>query len=309
MNTNLDKKPFLDYHSQVTLLKKKKLLIEDELSAIDILSKTSYYGLINGYKDCFKNNNTHLFINGTTINDIYNLYLFDADLRTVFLKYILLIERHIKSSISYHFTSTYGNGIVYYQDFSNYDFNNKKNDMQKLFNKMNIKLNGKQKSTQIAHYKNTYGDIPLWVLSTELTFGEITTMYRFLKGHCKTLVCNDFNGIGRAELGKMLIILTKFRNICAHGNRLFNAHTQDAILDCLAHQKLHIPKVNSLYKCGKSDLFAAVIALKYLLDINDFRAFYYELKKIIKKYQPVPQILHAMGFPENWMSILRIKVY
>lgn len=309
MSTNLTKKPFLDYNSQIQTLKSKELLIEDETSAIDILNKTGYYALINGYKDCFKNSNTHLFINHTTFNDIYNLYLFDAALRAIFLKYILIVERHIKSSISYHFTSTYGNGIIHYQDFSNYDFNNKKYDVQKLFNKMNVKLNGNQKSAQIAHYINTYGDVPLWVLFTELTFGEISTMYRFLKGHCKTLVCNDFNNIGRAELGKMLIIPTKFRNICAHGNRLFNTHMQDALLDCAAHHKLHIPKNNSLYIYGKSDLFAAVIALKYLLDASDFRAFYYELKKTIKIYHPSDNTLKSMGFPTNWMSILRIKVH
>lgn len=107
----------------------------------------------------------------------------------------------------------------------------------------------------------------------------------------------------------MLIILTKFRNICAHGNRLFNTRLQDAILDCTAHHKLHIPKINSLYICGKSDLFAAVIALKYLLDTSDFRAFYYELKKIIKIYRPSDNTLKSMGFPTSWMSILRIKVY
>lgn len=239
MNTSLTKKPFLDYESQIQTLKSKNLLIKDESSAIDILNKISYYALINGYKDCFKNSSTHLFINSTTFTDIYNLYLFDADLRAIFLKYILVVERHIKSSISYHFTSTHGNGIMHYQDFSNYDFNN----------------------------------------------------------------------IGRAELGKMLIILTKFRNICAHGNRLFNTHLQDAILDCIAHQKLHIPKKDSLYACGKSDLFAAVIALKYLLDTADFRAFYYELKRAIKKYHPSDNTLKSMGFPINWMSILRIKVH
>ena len=61
-------------------------------------------------------------------------------------------------------------------------------------------------------------------------------MYRYLKGHCKTLVCNDFHQIGRAELVKMLVILTNTRNICAHGNRLFNVRHGNAIMDCSAHK-------------------------------------------------------------------------
>ena len=107
----------------------------------------------------------------------------------------------------------------------------------------------------------------------------------------------------------MLVILTKYRNICAHGNRLFNAKTQDSIPDLTAHKKLRIPKINSRYLQGKSDLFATVISLKYLLDSTDFRQFYYELKKVIKKYNPSEKTTKLMGFPTNWMSILRIKVY
>ena len=77
----------------------------------------------------------------------------------------------------------------------------------------------------------------------------------------------------------------------------------------VAHKKLHIQKVNSRYQQGKSDLFATVISLKYLLDAADFRQFYYELKKVIKKYNSSDKTMELMGFPANWMSILKIKVY
>lgn len=237
------------------------------------------------------------------------MYLYDAALREIFLKYILIVERHIKSSISYHFSELYGNGMADYQNFSNYDFGNHKTQVQKFFQKINNKISGKNASPQIKYHLSLYHDVPIWVLMTDLTLGETATMYRFLKGTCKTAVCNDFHHIGRADLGKMLILLTKSRNICAHGNRLFNLHTGDSILDCVAHKKLRISQTKGLYLHGKSDLFAVVISLKYLLDITTFRSFYYELKKVIKKYSPPNTILQEMGFPSNWMSILRIKVY
>lgn len=309
MANSLQKKPFLDYQSQIKYLKQKQLAIPNETTAITALEKASYYGLINGYKNIFKDPSTHNFYSGITFDDIYNLYLFDAELREIFLKYILIFEKHIKSSISYHFSNTYGNGIAFYQDIKNYDYGKNIADVQYLFRKMNGKINGKHPSPQVAHYMHTYQDVPLWVLTTDLTIGETASMYRYLKGHCKTLVCNDFHHIGRNELGKMLIILTKYRNICAHGNRLFNAKTQDSIPDLTAHKKLHIPQANSRYQYGKSDLFAVVISLKYLLDVSDFRLFYYELKKLIKKYNPSEKTLELMGFPHNWMSVLRIKIY
>lgn len=307
--SSLQQKPFLDYSSQIRHLQNKGLTIDNPEVAINILKKVSYYSLINGYKDVFKNPDTHLYYPGTTFNDIYQLYRFDSDLRAVFLKYILVVEKNIKSSISYHFSSLYGNGIAYYTDKKNYEYGNHERDILYLFKKMNDKIRNKHVSPQIEHYLKAYHDIPLWVLVIDLTMGEIATMYRYLKGHCKTLVCNDFHGIGRSELSKMLIILTKYRNICAHSNRLYNTHTQDSIPDLLAHKKLKLLKDNERYVFGKSDLFAALISLKYLLSPEDFRAMYYELKRIIRSYSPSENILNMMGFPNNWMSILRIKVF
>ena len=221
----------------------------------------------------------------------------------------MIIEKQIKSSISYTFSQLYGGSISNYQDINNYDHSSYPSDVKYLFTKMNSKINGRHPSPQIAHYKRTYQDVPLWVLVTDLSFGEIASMFRYLKGRCKSLVCCDFHGIQNNILEKMLIILTKYRNICAHGNRLFNTQTQDALPDLPAHKKLHIPKVLSRYQYGKSDLFSAVISLKYLLDPSDFRHFYYELKKVIKSYKPSATTLRLMGFPSNWMSVLRIKVY
>ena len=86
MANNLQKKPFLDYKAQIKYLKQKQLVINDEASATTALEKISYYGLINGYKDIFKDPATNSFYPGTTFDDIYNLYLFDAELRDVFLK-------------------------------------------------------------------------------------------------------------------------------------------------------------------------------------------------------------------------------
>lgn len=283
MANNLQKKPFLDYKAQILHLKQKQLLIPNESLAIAALEKVSYYSLINGYKDIFKDPATNNFYSGIIFDAIYNLYLFDAELRNVFLKYILIFEKHVKSSISYHLSSIYGSGIASYQNINNYDYGKNISDIHYLFRKMNNKINGRHPSPQVIHYMTTYKDLLLWVLTTDLTIGETASMYRYLKGHCKTLVCNDFHKIGRSELGKMLVILTKCRNICAHGNRLFNTKTQDAIPDLLVHQKLRIPKSSSQYLYGKSDLFAVVISLKYLLDVKDFRLFYYELKGIIKK--------------------------
>ena len=73
MASNLQKKPFLDYQAQIKYLKQKQLVINNEVSATAVLEKVSYYGLINGYKDVFKDPATNNFYPDTTFDDIYNL--------------------------------------------------------------------------------------------------------------------------------------------------------------------------------------------------------------------------------------------
>ena len=88
----------MDYKAQIQHLKNKNLIIEDENFAIHILSKIGYYGLINGYKEVFKDSTTSRYIPDTTFDDIYQMYLFDATLREVFLKYILIDKNNNENS-------------------------------------------------------------------------------------------------------------------------------------------------------------------------------------------------------------------
>lgn len=62
--SSLQQKPFLDYSSQIRHLQNNGLTIDNPEVAINILKKVSYYSLINGYKDVFKNPDTHLYYPG-----------------------------------------------------------------------------------------------------------------------------------------------------------------------------------------------------------------------------------------------------
>lgn len=80
----------------------KSLTIPDILYARNTLSELSYYSLINGYKNLFKHAPSGKYRYGVTFEEIACFYFFDEELRTLFLKYILHVERPIKSLISYY---------------------------------------------------------------------------------------------------------------------------------------------------------------------------------------------------------------
>ncbi len=96
----VSQKKFSTFSEQVEWLQEEKhLIISDQDYAKDILQRTGYFPLIGGYKHLFRIPLTKKYKEGTAFEEIYALYLFDAELRELFFKYLLQIERHLRSPI------------------------------------------------------------------------------------------------------------------------------------------------------------------------------------------------------------------
>lgn len=68
-------KPFQTYDELLIFLQNEKnLIIKDMGYARHILAKTSYFSLITGYKDTFKNPTTGKYIDGTILK-IFTVYI------------------------------------------------------------------------------------------------------------------------------------------------------------------------------------------------------------------------------------------
>ena len=305
------KKGFLTYDEQIVFLKEKKNLeIQDEEYAKKILFNTGYFPLINGYKETYKNPITSQFQDGITFEDIYELYQFDNDLRSIFIKYILMLERNIKSSLSYHFCLTYGDMQDDYLDINHYDYSGKKKIvLQNMLKIIKGQLRNDSDYVYIRHYMKKYNYVPLWVLFNVLTIGQLSKIYSCQKGRVQIQVCQDFGSIKINEMIKMLAVMTKFRNVCAHNDRLFDFRTKDALCDMKIYERLSIPRKSRRYVYGKNDLFAQVIILKLLLPEDEFKTFFHELKVCFRKHPVHKAVMEKMGFPMTWEKIGRIKKF
>lgn len=308
-------KPFLSFDDQIKYLEDdKSLIINDRSYAKAMLQQIGYFGLISGYKTPFKNPTTQKYRDGVTFDNIVALYKFDENLRELFLRYLLQIERHIRSLISNHFTEKYGESQTHYLNKSNYD-NTAKNraDINLLVKMLNSLANCNQDYPYINHQRNKYGNVPLWVLVNCLTFGSLSKFYILLTPDLRSKISKNFDNVNEKQLHQYLTVLTKFRNVCAHNERLYSYHTKDTIPDTALHLKLGILKKGTEYKSGKRDLFALVIAFRYLLPNDAFKKFKKSLTLIIKHYLRISpfltesELIKMIGFPENWKLITRYK--
>ena len=99
------------FEQQIEILKNRNLIINDESMAKEILTTHNYYNVVNGYKElfcCRDENNNEKFINGTTFDELYALYCFDRELRSIIFKYTLQIENTLRTLISYVFSKYHG---------------------------------------------------------------------------------------------------------------------------------------------------------------------------------------------------------
>ena len=276
------------------------------------LQRTGYYNLINGYKDMFlQPGSKDSYIPGTTVDEIFALYEFDRLIRGVFLEYILTIETNVKSLIAYEFSQNHGH--------KNYllstNFNNSSKQSVKqvvaLIAEIQRQTANNVSDPAIEHYLTVHGYVPLWVLNNILTFGTISKFYSLMKQNERQAIAKVFS-VDDKEFESFLFYLSKVRNFCAHGNRLYCYRSRNPIADTPIHSKMNIPLASTEYAYGKRDLFACLIVLKMMLSNRDFKSLCNNLEGAIQelskhmKVLSVNDILQKMGFPPDWKKIKRI---
>ena len=162
------------------------------------------------------------------------------------------------------------------------------------------------KDPSISHYLKKYGYVPLWVLNNILTLGQISKFYSILKQPDRQQISKVFSILDN-QLESILFYLSSIRNFCAHGNRLYCFRTKRPLVDFDAHAKLNISKSDGKeYDYGKRDLFACMLALKYVLSKSEYMKLIKEIFRLFSqtrtKLSVVTEenILKEMGFPLDW---------
>ena len=118
----MQRKTFKTLDEQIEILENKGLKINDYYEAKKILFRENYF-FINGYRHLLmKQNGKSQFIEGSTFEELYSIFIFDRKMRNIMFKYILVIENNIKSITSYQLSKKYGYREKEY--FSRHKFRN-----------------------------------------------------------------------------------------------------------------------------------------------------------------------------------------
>ena len=307
-------KEFKKLDEQVEILKNKGLTVNNPEYAKEVLLRENYF-FLNGYRHLFMKSATNkTYIEGTTFEELYSLFLFDRAFRNILFKNILTIENNVKSIMSYQLSMQYGYHEKDYLNRRNFTNNQEKNkQVNDVIRKMKrqIKLNAESHSATM-HYVNSYGYIPLWVLVKVLSFGIIGELYSILKREDKLSIADVYN-LDTDTFANYLVMLSNYRNICAHEDIVFDNKTQRQIGDTKYHRLLKIDITNDEYVYGKNDVFALIIIMKEMLKPDEFKNLVLEIKHNVSNLEmnlssiSINKVLDRMGFPVNWEELINIK--
>lgn len=241
-------KPFLTIEQQVALLEKRGVATSDRTGPI--LLREGYYSIVNGYKRPFiderasKEAGDDRYRQGTTFDSIYDLFSFDRSLREITFHYLIRAEATARTAISYCFADAHRNPDDYLlqssfctrEEYEGYgkDPDDYAEELTRLTGILDRRAR-KSESEFVAHYRGKYGSVPIWVLANDLTFGNLEHFFNLMKPSEKAAVCKAISTstgrLGDKTLGFFdvsnarvsLEVLVKFRNICAHDERLYCA--------------------------------------------------------------------------------------
>jgi len=300
------------FNQQLTILRNRGVVVPTNGKPKRFLEQENYYNVINGYKDLFlvKGSNNlpvepELYQAGTHFNELKALFLFDRELRILLLKYLLIFENSIKTTVAYEFSKKYPRKNAYL-DIANFVDNDPKKVLQQISILTKTIHDKVDRTGAIKHYIEEHGEVPLWVLVNFLTMGNIANFYNILTDSTKNIIAKFYTDkyrtqnkdntfrLSSADLSACLKVANLVRNICAHDERLYNVNLRNVRISQIAN---HF----GIRRYDNKRFIVLILFLKIVLDKKDFQRLYKALRNLFNQYADefktvvFDDILNTMG--------------
>ncbi|WP_249028893.1 Abi family protein [Tannockella kyphosi] len=310
-------KPFKSIDEQIEILKERGLIIDDYEFAKKYLLHNNYYNVINAHSHFIYKNNNNNFIDNLTFKEIVAIHYFDKEVKSILFKHLLDSEKRFKSIVAYKFSEKYGSNDYPYLNVNNY---NPKSifEVTSTIAKISqiIQRKKSKPGNSISHYFQIYDNIPFWIITNELTFGQTLHLYDHFDISLRNSIAKEFSlilednlevegvRITPDDLYTTLNNLLEIRNILAHNNLMYYFKCRKNIpyiteLHNLFDMKHDSPK-NAVY-----DVF---LALYCTLSYNQYVELHNTIRKRARTLNrnlvviDANVVMNSLGFPDDWFN-------
>jgi abortive infection bacteriophage resistance protein len=293
----------LTFEQQADRLLDRGLIAErDEL--ITRLSAVNYYRLT-GYLYSFRQPDD-TFRPGTTLETVWQRYVFDRRLRVLILDAIERIEVAVRTKLIYHLSHhvqagcSDPAGAFGYLDQRYFPGFKSASEFLKWRSKLATETDRAKSEKFVQHFRAKYGaehpELPGWMVAELMSFGAVLTLAKNVVSEVQHKVAAEY-GFPYQHFISWLQALMVLRNACAHHDRIWNRQSGKASKPQknkfpLWHQKPSIPNDRTGYLLTICHYWLALIS-----PTNRWRERLFEL------FDEFPEIpLHAMGLPADWRN-------
>lgn len=286
-------KPFKTLDEQIEILKNRKLKFKDEKKSKEYLLYNNYYNIINCYSKYFLNSQEK-YIEDTYFENIIDVHHFDKNIKAIFFKYLIEIEKTFKSVFAYRYSEYFKDKRYSYLDINNYDTDKilqVSKNISQLSNIISNKVHVDDNS--IAHYVHNHNNVPMWVLVNNLTFGQTSKLYSYMPMKLKNKIAKDLSLCLKKnteeemailepdQLESYILNLVELRNIIAHNNKVidykFIKHNR---YNMYLHDTIGIDK-NS----PRNDVYNTFITMKCFLKKEEYTQLNNSIRKRLEKLE------------------------
>ena len=231
-------KLWISFVDQLTLLKQRGLVVEDEAAALDYLERIGYYRL-SGYWYPFRKMKPQPegvsyredeFIQGSRFEDAVKLYVFDKKLRLLALDALERIELAVRVDVAHllgsHDTYAQENPALFHGNFAkktiSSGYHQGKTQHQVWLESHKLLIHRARREPFVAHNNKKYGKLPIWVAIEIWDFGILSRLFAGMKYQDKSDIASKYGFASGKELQGCLRSLSYIRNVAAHHSRLWN---------------------------------------------------------------------------------------
>ncbi|WP_062070808.1 Abi family protein [Demequina sediminicola] len=305
-------KPPLSVGELVDRLQERGMVIPDRDRGSRYIRHIGYYRL-SPYTIPFQQDRSqHTLTDGTTFDEILDLYVFDRALRLLVLDALERAEVAIRAALTDHMATTYTDSH-WYLDPALFARAGKHTTFLKLVKKLyddtlhhhaDIGADEIVHKSALDHYVTTYGEPelpPSWLMVESLTLGQLASVIHNLRHRSDRTAIAHSLGLTDPLLLSWLKSYVRVRNICAHHGRLWNVGLGVYPAIPKSSQVSWPRSWGAVPDVSLRRLYPVLVSLQAVLNTVSPRSQWAERLQNLLSNRPALN-LRGMGIPHGWSN-------